>query len=70
MYVTINSVLNLSGERDGVCFRQTKIIIGMLITKFTWIERPLYIETQASLYTTFYTESPKAEARNTFVFCL
>lgn len=29
----------------------------------------MYIETQASLYVTFYTESPKAEGRNTFVFC-
>lgn len=33
-------------------------------------ETPFYIETQASSYATFYTESPKAEARNTFVFCL
>lgn len=31
---------------------------------------PFYKETQAILYATFSTESPKAEGRITFVFCI
>lgn len=33
-------------------------------------ETPFYKEMQAILYATFYTESPKAEERITFVFCV
>lgn len=46
---------------DGVCFKETKMISEMLITKL----RPLFTKETEAIYM-----SPKAKRRIMFVFCL